>query len=132
MDLTTIAQEVLSFLASEGVDLSEDLEQAEQVLRENLMRIGAEALRVHLGSRRLGYEGSARPCSCGDWQRFLGHRPRVVATLLGSVAIRRAYYRCGACGRSGAKGPSAPGWPGRRRYWPFRSRSSWPPGCCMN
>jgi len=100
MDLTTIAQEVLQFLASEGVALSEDLEQAEQVLREQVTRIGAEALRVHLDSRRLGYEGSTRSCACGSWQRFVGHRFRVVATLLGSVPIRRAYYRCPVCGRS--------------------------------
>lgn len=100
MDRTTIAQNVLAYLASEGVTFTEDLGQVEQVLREQMLAIGAEALRLHVQERRAGYEGSTRGCSCGQRQRFEGYRLRVVATLLGAVPLRRAYYRCPSCGAS--------------------------------
>lgn len=100
MDVTTIAQEVLAYWAAEGLELSDDLGEAEAVLRERMLQLGAQALELHLGRVKLGYQGACRPCSCGGVQRFLQHRPKTIATLLGSVEIRRAYYRCPACGSS--------------------------------
>lgn len=100
MDGTTLAQEVLTYLVGEGIELSEDLGEAETVLRDRLMAIGAQALQRHLEARKLGYEGSSRRCSCGESQRFVEYRPKTISTLLGDVTIRRAYYRCGACKRS--------------------------------
>ena len=100
MDLTRIAQEVLGYLAAEGIELSDDLGATEEVLRDQLLRIGASALELHLNQRKLGYQGPHRPCCCGQTQRFVEHRPKTVATILGSVTIRRAYYRCRACGES--------------------------------
>ncbi len=64
MDGNTIAQDVLAYLANERIELSEDLGQAETVLREQLLKIGAAALERHLGQRKLGYEGSSRACAC--------------------------------------------------------------------
>ena len=98
MDGTTIAQEVLAYLVQEGVELSEDLGEAEAVLREELLKIGARALGLHLEGRKLGYEGSSRVCVCGGSQRFVEYRPKTMSTLLGEVTIPRAYYRCGDCG----------------------------------
>ena len=53
--------------------------------------------------RQLGGGELACP-SCGGVQRFVSHRPRTLATLLGPVTIRRAYYHCpprlGGCGAS--------------------------------
>lgn len=100
MNLTTIAQDVLAYLANEGIELSEDLGQAETVLREQLLKIGAAALEQHLGQRKLGYEGSSRACACGRRQRFVEYRPKTIATLVGTVTVQRAYYRCGDCGAS--------------------------------
>lgn len=100
MDDTGIAEEVLAYLRAEGVELTEDLTQVEKVLREQMQRIGARVIELHLGGRRLGYHGASLPCRCGRTQRFVEHRPKTVATLLGTVRIRRAYYRCGACGAS--------------------------------
>lgn len=97
MDGTTLAQEVLTYLVGEGIELSEDLGEAETVLRDRLMAIGAQALQRHLETRKLGYEGSSRPCSCRESQRFVEYRPKTIATLLGDVTIQRAYYRCGSC-----------------------------------
>jgi len=97
MDVTTIAQEVLAGLASEGMEMPEDLGEAEKVLRERMLTIGAQALQLHLEKRKLGYEGSHRPCSCGQAQRFVEYRRKRVSTLLGDVILPRAYYRCAGC-----------------------------------
>ncbi len=100
MDLTEIAQEVRAFVVAEGIELSEDLGQAEAVMQEQMRRIGARALELHLAEHKLGYEGSSRACRCGENQRFVQHRPKTVATVLGPVTLRRAYYHCSACGSS--------------------------------
>jgi hypothetical protein len=54
----------------------------------------------HPAQRALGYQGARRRCRCGRTRRFVEHRPKSVATLLGLVRIRRAYYRCAAWGAS--------------------------------
>lgn len=97
MDRTTIARDVLAYVVNEGMALTGDLGQVEQVLREQVLKIGAEALRLHVQDQRGGYEGSRRRCPCGGHQAFKGYRPRVLATLLGDVPMRRAYYRCPSC-----------------------------------
>jgi len=97
MDGTPLAQEVLAYLTTEGIELSEDLGEAETVLRDRLAAIGARALQMHLEKQKLGYEGCSRRCTCGESQRFVEYRPKTISTLLGEVTIRRAYYRCGSC-----------------------------------
>jgi hypothetical protein len=101
MDVTTVAGEVLALLATEGVTLSDDLTAVEAQVRDAVMRIGAKAIEMRLAKQRLGYEGSSRVCGCcGHDQRFINHRPRTLATLLGQVTITRAYYYCEHCGSS--------------------------------
>lgn len=100
MDRTTIAREVLDFIRSEDIELPEDLNLAEGVIREQIMQIGACALELHLATKKLGYEGSSRSCRCGGEQKFVNHRPRTLATLLGPVSYKRAYYHCRRCGAS--------------------------------
>jgi hypothetical protein len=100
VDTTAIAREVLRFLESDGVLLSGDLAQVEEVVLTQVRRIGARAIELHLGGQKLGYEGARRPCGCGGVQRFVEHRPRELLTQLGTVRLRRAYYRCAACGQS--------------------------------
>lgn len=100
MDDTAIAEEILSYLGGEGVGLSDDLTQAERVVLEQMRRIGARVVELHLSRKRLGYEGSGRSCACGGVQRFVEYRDKTVASLLGAVRIRRAYYRCRRCGSS--------------------------------
>jgi len=39
----------------------------------------------------------ARPCACGHTARYLRHRPATVRTVLGPLAINRAYYHCARC-----------------------------------
>src|SRR3954470_23168175 len=104
-DVAAAARELLALIASEGVSpLSDDLSEVEQRVREAALRVGAKATELHLAGKRLGYEGSSRACptpGCGGDQRFVGHRPRTLATLLGQGAGSRAYYHCPRCGSSG-------------------------------
>jgi hypothetical protein len=100
VNLTEIAEQVLAFVEADGVLRSEDLTQVEAAVLGQVRRIGAKAVELHLGRRKLGYAGAARPCPCGRVQRFVEYRRKVVATPLGTVPIRRAYYRCGHCGAS--------------------------------
>src|SRR4051794_5472978 len=108
MDTTTdeasTARALLALIATDGVPLSDDLGEVERQVRQAALRVGARAMELHLAGRRLGYEGSSRACptpGCGCDQRFVGHRPRTLATLLGQVTVARAYYHCGRCGSSG-------------------------------
>jgi hypothetical protein len=103
MDITTLAREVLNLVCAEGIVLTEDLTALETAIRHAVLRVGAAAVELHLADKPLGYEGSSRACDhryCSCNQKFVGYRPRTLATLLGQVTIRRAYYHCGHCGTS--------------------------------
>lgn len=100
MDLTEISEAVLSYCAADGVLLTDDLTQVEEALLAVVRRIGAKAVELQLARQRLGYTGASRPCACGQRQRFVEHRPKTIATQMGSILIRRAYYRCRHCGES--------------------------------
>ncbi len=100
MNLTEIAEAVLGFCAQEGILLTDDLTQVEEAVLGAVRRIGAQAVEVQLGRQTLGYEGASRPCACGRRQRFVEHRPKTIATQMGVIRIRRAYYHCGHCQRS--------------------------------
>lgn len=100
MDLSGIGELVLAFCAADGVVLTDDLTQVEQAVLAVVRRIGTRAVELHLGRQKLGYEGPGRACACGRVQRFVEHRPKTIATLMGSLRIRRAYYRCSHCGAS--------------------------------
>jgi hypothetical protein len=101
MQLNTVAQDVLALIQAEGVCLSDDLSEVEQLVRQVVLRVGAAAVELHLSGKRLGYEGSSRACDgCPRDQKFVGHRPRTLATLMGQVTVKRAYYHCKHCGSS--------------------------------
>jgi hypothetical protein len=100
MDGSELAEALLGYAATEGVELTDDVNQLERLLRDKALAIAAAALELRLSRRRLGYEGPGRPCACGSVQKFVGHRSKTVATLVGQVTFERAYYRCRACGES--------------------------------
>jgi hypothetical protein len=45
-----------------------------------------------------GYRGPRVPCGSGHEAGFTGYRDKVIDTVLGPVALRRAWYLCGECG----------------------------------
>jgi hypothetical protein len=100
VNLTEMAEAVLGFCAQDGILLTDDLTQVEEAVLGAVRRIGAQAVEVQLGRQALGYEGARRPCACGRRQRFVEHRPKTIATQMGVIRIRRAYYHCRHCKRS--------------------------------
>ena len=85
MELNTVARDVLALIQAEGVSLSDDLTEVERAVREIALRVGARAVELHLAGKPLGYEGSSRACDgdgCHHDQKFVGHRPRTLATLM--------------------------------------------------
>jgi len=75
-----------------------DLEQAEGIVRDGVLAIGARLLAAGLAVRGTGKTGARRPCPCGGTASCEGYRPKEVQTLVGWITIRRAYYACPNCG----------------------------------
>ena len=44
-----------------------------------------------------GYRGPRVPCGNGHQAEFINYRDKVIDTVLGPVALRRAWYHCAAC-----------------------------------
>ena len=75
------------------------LEAAERATRERVRAVGARLLGAGLAARGAGKAGPRLACPCGAEAAFEGYRPKGVQTLVGWVAVRRAYYACRGCGR---------------------------------
>jgi hypothetical protein len=76
-----------------------DLAAAEARVRAGVLALGARILTAGLAARGPGHDGPRRPCGCGGEATFEGYRPKQVQTLVGWIAVRRAYYACRACGQ---------------------------------
>src|SRR5215207_11623958 len=68
-----------------------DLATAEQRVRAGVLALGARLLTAGLAARGTGHDGPRRPCACGGEAAFEGYRPKQVQTLVGWIALRRAY-----------------------------------------
>lgn len=75
-----------------------DLETAERTVRDGVLAVGARLLAAGIAARGTGKDGPRRPCPCGAAATCEGYRPKQVQTVVGWIAIRRAYYACAACG----------------------------------
>lgn len=99
MDISKLAEDVLAFAGEQGL-VSEDWQEWERNLQGVLRQIGQAAQQLCAdGNKKRGYEGASRVCACGKDQKFVGHRSRLIQTLVGSLSYTRAYYHCGACGQ---------------------------------
>jgi hypothetical protein len=74
------------------------LEPAERAVRAGLLRLGAEVLEDLLAADR-GYAGPRAECGAGHQAAFAGYRGKSTDTVLGPVAIGRAWYHCAQCKR---------------------------------
>ena len=69
----------------------------ELAIRTAMTRLGAHLLEDLL-ALDAGYDGPVVSCGAGHQARFVSYRDKVIDTVLGPVAVRRAYYHCGQCG----------------------------------
>ena len=75
----------------------EDLEAHELAIRTAMMRLGGSLL-GRLLAADTGHRGPRIDCGAGHSAEFVGYRAKTIQTVLGPVALRRAYYHCAACG----------------------------------
>lgn len=67
------------------------------MIRAGLLRLGASVLEDLLAADP-GYAGPRADCGCGHRAEMVSRRDKRLDTVLGRVAIRRAWYHCTACG----------------------------------
>jgi hypothetical protein len=91
-EVDTLAAEAARALGCEN-----GLETAEAVLRAGLLRLGGAMLGEAL-SADPGHRGPRADCGHGHEAVFAGYREKVIDTVLGPVALRRAWYHCAECG----------------------------------
>ncbi len=60
-------------------------------------QVGGVLLERLLNADGGGYRGARIPCGAGHHATFVDSRRKTVRTVLGPVAIRRAYYHCAVC-----------------------------------
>jgi len=69
-----------------------DLESLEMQIRSLMHQIGSNILERLLNSDGGDDKGSATPCERGHVYDFIGYREKKFHTVLGPVAVKRAYY----------------------------------------
>ena len=82
--------------AARALGCEDGLEAAEAVLRAGLLKLGGGVLGEAL-SADPGYRGPSVDCGRGHEAVFAGYREKAVDTVLGPVALRRAWYHCARC-----------------------------------
>lgn len=60
-------------------------------------QVGGVLLERLLNADGGGYRGVRIPCGAGHFATFVDSRRKAVRTVLGPVAVQRAYYHCAAC-----------------------------------
>jgi len=73
------------------------LEAGEVLIRAGMLRLGGAMLGGLLAADP-GYRGPRVPCGRGHEAGFVSYRDKLIDTVLGPVAVRRAWYHCAACG----------------------------------
>jgi hypothetical protein len=76
----------------------EDLEAVELAVRTAMTRLGGSLL-GRLLAADAGHRGQRIDCGSAHVAEFVGYRTKMIETVLGPVAVRRAYYHCASCGR---------------------------------
>jgi len=72
-------------------------EAAELAIRAAVTGLGRAVLEPLLAADP-GYRGPRVPCGAGHQAAFAGYRDKTCDTVLGPVALRRAWYHCDRCG----------------------------------
>jgi hypothetical protein len=73
------------------------LETAELAIRTAMTRLGGRLLQDLLALDS-GHAGPRAGCGAGHQAEFASYRAKTIGTVLGPVAISRAYYHCARCG----------------------------------
>ena len=89
------------------------LEAVELAIRTAMLGLGGCLLEPLLAADR-GHRGPNVECGRGHEAGFVAYRAKTIHTVLGPVALRRAWYHCPTCGHGLAPATPSWAWPGRR------------------
>ena len=67
------------------------------MIRAGMLKLGGSVLEQLLAADP-GYRGPRIECGAGHEAEFISYRDKVTGTVLGPVAVSRAWYHCAACG----------------------------------
>jgi hypothetical protein len=74
-----------------------DFEAIETAARGKAMRVAARAVEQRLNADTSDHVGPTAPCSCGRPARYAGRHTKTFTSVLGPLALGRAYYHCTTC-----------------------------------
>ena len=101
---TALAEELRAPIAAEidaliGAGALEDLdfEAIETAARREALKVAAYLVAQRLNADHCDHRGPTVPCACGQPARYAGRHRKSFQTVLGEMALERAYYHCGAC-----------------------------------
>lgn len=92
-----VVAEVEQFLGRQAVTAL-DLEALESAVRRGALRVAGKAIERWLNSDPSDRGGSQITCKCGRQARFAGRRRKCLRSVVGPLALERAYYHCVHCG----------------------------------
>lgn len=95
--------------AAGGADSAEGLEQMVQAWQRGM---GARVMEALCQQAVMGWEQVQVPHCCGRRMDHHSRQARTVTTLVGTVRVRRRYYRCLRCGKSVYPADAWLGWRG--------------------
>jgi hypothetical protein len=75
-----------------------DLEALETAVRRQALGLAAIAIQQRLNADHSDAEQTQRACPCGGSARYAGRRTKTFQSILGQLALERAYYHCARCG----------------------------------
>lgn len=76
------------------------LTDVERGVEGAIRQVGAAVLTTVLGELGTGHVGASRACPCGGTQTTKHYATCHPQTVLGSISVRRAVYRCARCGQT--------------------------------
>lgn len=75
----------------------DDLEAVEMAIRTAMLALGGSLLGRLLATDP-GHRGPRVECGAGHQAGFVAYRDKTIATVVGPVGLRRAWYHCSVCG----------------------------------
>ena len=84
----------------------------ETAARRLALEVAGRLVAARLNADRSDAKGARLPCPCGASARYAGRRAKTFTTVLGEMALGRAWYHCAACGHGFAPGDRALGMAG--------------------
>ena len=87
--------------AGDGQGDGAGLAAVETAIRAGMLAVGASLLGRLLAADS-GHRGPRIDCGAGHQGEFVAYRAKTIATVLGPVVLRRAWYHCAVCGHGTA------------------------------